>query len=219
MKAIILAAGQGKRFGKTTITKPKPLIKLGNLSLIEHNILLLKSYGFTEIVINVSYLANLIIDYLGNGDKYNVKITYSIEYPEPLETGGGIHNALSILGKDPFLVINSDIYTDCNLSLINLHHHDLASLVMVKNPPDNLKGDFSISNGRITLDKENMMTYSGIGIYNPKIFKNIEISKYKLINILLKEIKNNRVSGIIHKNIWYDIGDNKKLKKVSNLFF
>ena len=71
----------------------------------------------------------------------------------------------------------------------------------------------------ITLDKENMMTYSGIGIYNPKIFKNIEISKYKLINILLKEIKNNRVSGIIHKNIWYDIGDNKKLKKVSNLFF
>jgi MurNAc alpha-1-phosphate uridylyltransferase len=107
MKAIILAAGKGKRFGETTKKIPKPLIKLGNFTLIEHNIFLLKKYGFNDVVINVSYLSQMIIDYLGDGSKYGISIKYSIEKPEPLETGGGIHNAMSLLGNNIFLVINS----------------------------------------------------------------------------------------------------------------
>ena len=110
MKAIILSAGKGERFGSITKTLPKPLIQLGEMTLIEHNILLLKKHGFLELIINVSYLSDMIIDFIGNGDKYGVNITYSIENNGPLETGGGIHNALSLLGDDPFLVINSDIY-------------------------------------------------------------------------------------------------------------
>ncbi len=219
MKAIILAAGKGKRFGDITKTIPKPLIKLGELSLIEHNITLLKKYGFKEIIINVSHLSDLIIDYLGNGEKYNVNINYSIEHPEPLETGGGIQNALRLLDEKPFLVINSDIFTDCNLSKININSSDLASLVMVKNPSHNIQGDFSILNNRIVLKKINDVTYSGIGIYRPEFFQNNILKKYKLIDLLITHIQNNKVSGSYFKGIWYDVGNEERLAEVKNLFF
>jgi MurNAc alpha-1-phosphate uridylyltransferase len=219
MKAIILAAGKGERFGDITKTLPKPLIKLGDITLIEHNILLLKKHGFNDLVINVSHLSDMIIDYLGNGKKYNVNINYSIEKPEPYETGGGIQNALHLLGDSPFLVINADIYTNCNLSNISIKQDDLASIVMVKNPKHNIDGDFSLINSRITLANKNTMTYSGIGIYNPLIFSGIKSKKYKLSEILLKNIIKDKVSGSEHTGIWFDVGDAKKLKNVSKLFF
>lgn len=219
MKAIILAAGKGKRFGNITKIVPKPLIKLGEFSLIEHNIILLKKYGFEEIIINVSHLSDLIINFLGNGEKYNVNINYSIEYPEPLETGGGIQNALRLLGDKPFLVINSDIFTDCNLSKIKINSSDLASLVMVKNPSHNIQGDFSILKNRIILNKRNDTTYSGIGIYKPEFFQNNIVKKYKLIDLLIKHIKNDRVSGFHFKGIWHDVGNEERLTEVKNLFF
>ena len=219
MKAIILAAGKGERFGDITKTLPKPLIKLGDITLIEHNILLLKEYGFNDLVINVSHLSDMIIDYLGNGKKYNVNIKYSIEKPEPYETGGGIQNALHLLGDSPFLVINADIYTNCNLSNISIKQNDLASIVMVKNPEHHIDGDFSLINGRIILANKNTMTYSGIGIYNPLIFSGIKSKKYKLSEILLKNIIKNKISGSEHTDIWFDVGDVKKLKNVNKLLF
>ena len=219
MKAIILAAGKGKRFGNITKIVPKPLIKLGEFSLIEHNIILLKKYGFEEIIINVSHLSDLIINSLGNGEKYNVNIKYSIEHPEPLETGGGIQNALRLLGDKPFLVINSDIFTDCNLSKIRINSSDLASLVMVKNPSHNIQGDFSILKNRIILKKRNDTTYSGIGIYKPEFFQSNIVKKYKLIDLLIKHIKNDRVSGFHFKGIWHDVGNEERLTEVKNLFF
>ena len=219
MKAIILAAGKGERFGGITKKLPKPLIKLGDTTLIEHNILLLKKHGFNDLVINVSHLSDIIIDYLGSGEKYNVNISYSIEKPEPLETGGGIQNALNLLGDKPFLVINADIYTNCKLSNIKIKKNDLASLVMVKNPSHNPNGDFSLDKERITTSNKNNLTYSGIGIYNPKIFDKIKLKKYKLIDVLQKNIKDNKVAGYEHNDIWYDVGDLKKLGKVNKLFF
>lgn len=219
MKAIILAAGKGQRFGKITETLPKPLIKLGNITLIEHNILLLKKYGYNDLVINVSYLSDMIIDFLGDGKKYNVNIKYSIEKPEPYETGGGIQNALHLLGDKPFLVINSDIYTNCNLSNISIKQDDLASIIMVKNPEHHIDGDFSLINDRVVLANKNTMTYSGIGIYNPLIFSEIKLKKYKLSEILLKNIYKNKVSGLEHTDIWFDVGDEKKLENINKLFF
>ena len=219
MKAIILAAGKGERFGDITKTLPKPLIRLGDITLIEHNILLLKKYGFNDLVINVSHLSSMIIKFLGNGDKYQVKINYSIEKPEPYETGGGIHNALHLLGDNPFLVINADIYTNCNLANIIIRQRDLASLVMVKNPEHNVNGDFSLENDRITLANKSTLTYSGIGIYNPLIFSGIKPKKYKLKEILLKNIMKDKISGSEHTGIWFDVGDVKKLKNVNKLFF
>ena len=219
MKAIILAAGRGERFGEITKTMPKPLIKLGDITLIEHNILLLKQHGFNDLVVNVSHLSDMIINFLGNGKKYNVNIKYSIEKPEPYETGGGIQNALHLLGGSPFLVINADIYTNCNLSNISIEQDDLASIVMVKNPEHHINGDFSLINGRITLDNKNTMTYSGIGIYNPLIFSGVKLKTYKLSEILLKNIHRNKISGLEHTDIWFDVGDEKKLENVNKLFF
>ncbi len=218
MKAIILAAGKGERFGDITKSIPKPLIKLGQLSLIEHNIVLLKEYGYKDIVINVSYLHDAIIDFLGNGDKYNIKIKYSIEVPEPYETGGGIKHALSLLGNQPFLVINSDIYTDFRLSNIVLDQKDLASLVMVRNPNHNVRGDFSISKGRVILKEKNDLTYSGISILDPKIFKNFRDHKFKLIDVFMEQIKNDAVSGQVHDGAWIDIGTPDRLKTAEDLF-
>ena len=132
-EAIILCGGKGLRLRPITSDIPKPLIKFGKFCLIEHNIFLLKKYGYTDIVINVCHLKDKIINYLGDGKKYGISIQYSIEEPEPLETGGGIKNALKLLGNQPFLTINSDIYTDFDLSNLQLKGGDLASIVMVKN--------------------------------------------------------------------------------------
>ena len=217
MKAIILAAGKGERFGSITKTLPKPLIQLGNITLIEHNILLLKKHGFLELIINVSYLSDMIIDFIGNGEKYGVNITYSIESSGPLETGGGIHNALSFLGDNPFLVINTDIYTDCKLSNIKIDQNDHGVLVMVKNPTHNLNGDFSCSNGRVITGDIKKLTYSGISVLNPIIFKNFKLEKYKLIDVLVKEVNNNKISAFMHDGIWCDVGDIKKLESAKKL--
>ena len=217
MKAIILAAGKGERFGSITKTLPKPLIQLGKMTLIEHNILLLKKYGFLDLIINVSYLSSMIIDFIGNGEKYGVNITYSIESAGPLETGGGIHNALSFLGDNPFLVINSDIYTDCKLSNIKIDQNDHGVLVMVKNPTHNLNGDFSCSNGRVITGDIKKLTYSGISVLNPIIFKNFKLEKYKLIDVLVKEVNNNKISAFMHDGIWCDVGDIKKLESAKKL--
>ena len=219
MKAIILAAGKGERFGQLTKITPKPLIKIGNISLIERNILLLRKNNFKDIIINVSHLSEMIIDKLGDGKKFGVSINYSIEKPQPLETGGGIQNALHLIGEKPFLAINSDIYTDCELQKISISKNDLGSLVMVKNPSHNLEGDFSLENSRITLNDKNKLTYSGIAILNPKIFKNIKLKKYKLVNILIDCIKNNKISGYKHNGVWHDVGTKDRLETVEKLFF
>lgn len=217
MKAIILAAGKGERFGSITRTLPKPLIQLGKMTLIEHNILLLKKYGFLDLVINVSYLSSMIIDFIGNGDKYGINITYSVENKGPLETGGGIHNALSFLGGSPFLVINSDIYTNCKLSSIKIDQNDNGVLVMVENPTHNLNGDFSCSNGRVISGDANKMTYAGISILNPIIFENFKLGKYKLIDVLINEINKNKISAFTHDGIWCDVGDIEKLENAKKL--
>ena len=161
----------------------------------------------------------MIIDKLGDGKKFGVSINYSIEKPQPLETGGGIQNALHLIGEEPFLAINSDIYTDCELQKISISKNDLGSLVMVKNPSHNLEGDFSLENSRITLNDKNKLTYSGIAILNPKIFKNIKLKKYKLVNILIDCIKNNKISGYKHNGVWHDVGTKDRLETVEKLFF
>mgnify|MGYP001255826568 CR=1 FL=1 len=212
MKAIILAAGKGTRFGERTKITPKPLIQINNLSLLEHNISLLKKNNIKEVIINVSYKSDEIIERIGNGENYNISIEYSIEKPEPLETGGGIYNTLKFFNNEPFYVVNSDTYSDINLSKIKLEKNDLAALVMTKNPRHNTEGDFFLDNGRINLEKGVSMTYTGISILNPKIFSNFSHGTYKLYDVLIKAIKINQVSGIVHEGLWFDIGNEERLQ-------
>ncbi len=151
MKAMVLAAGRGERMRPLTLDRPKPLLEVAGLPLIVHHLHALAMAGFREVVINVSWLGGQIRAALGDGSRYNVRIEYSDEGPEPLETGGGIYRALPLLGPAPFLVLNGDVWTDYPYAKLrgSLRPHDLAQLVLVPNPAHNLRGDFVLSEGRI----------------------------------------------------------------------
>lgn len=227
MRAVILAAGKGERMRPLTLAKPKPLLEVCGTTLIEHHIINLKKAGITKIIINVSWLAQQIMQKLGNGSQYGVDIRYSSEGSEPLETGGGLFNALPLIGNKPFLVVNADIKTDFNFSSIKplSHSKTLAHLILVDNPDHNNTGDFSINNDSI-LSYQNSdikYTYTGIGIYHPKLFDGCSYGIYSVVPLLKKAMTQNNITGQHFKGQWNDIGNidrliaiNKNCKKSSN---
>ncbi|MBT5164494.1 MAG: nucleotidyltransferase family protein, partial [Candidatus Thioglobus sp.] len=146
MIAMILAAGRGERMMPLTENTPKPLIKVKGITLIEHSINALKKAGIIDIVINIAYLGEQIKTHLGDGSKFGINITYSDESLGVLETAGGIIKALPLLGDKPFIVINSDVLCDYNLSQLTLPIGALAHLVLIDNPAHNSNGDFSLIN-------------------------------------------------------------------------
>jgi MurNAc alpha-1-phosphate uridylyltransferase len=213
MKAMILAAGFGKRLKPLTDDIPKPLLKVGNQSLIERNIRSLLNYGFDEIVINVSYLGNMITEHVLELFPNN-KIVFS-EESQPLGTGGGIVNALELLGDKPFMLINADIYHNINLTALN-SDVKAAHLVGVRNPEHNLKGDFSLENNRVCIKSEsNDFTWSGISIINPKIFDELEPQEMPFdiwYRVLMQFINNKDVTAEISEDIWIDTGTIDRLE-------
>ena len=185
MKAMILAAGRGDRMRPLTDATPKPLLLANGKPLIQYNIEKLVDAGFTDIVINVAYLGSQIISVLGDGQQFGANIVYSDEGDRRLETAGGIIKALPLLGEQPFLVINSDI--SCDFPLIKLKQQSLklAHLILVKNPQYHLEGDFSLTtDGQLSTSAYNRYTFSGIGVYNPKLFAGNTGGKLKLGPIL-----------------------------------
>ena len=213
MKAMILAAGFGKRLKPLTDDIPKPLLKVGNQSLIERNIRSLLNYGFDEIVINVSYLGNMITKHVLELFPNN-KIVFS-EESQPLGTGGGIVNALELLGDKPFMLINADIYHNINLTALN-SDVKAAHLVGVRNPEHNLKGDFSLENNLVCIKSEsNDFTWSGISIINPKIFDELEPQEMPFdiwYKVLMQFINNKDVTAEISEDIWIDTGTIDRLE-------
>ena len=213
MKAMILAAGLGKRLKPLTNDIPKPLLKVGNQSLIERNIRSLLNYGFDEIVINVSYLGKMITEHVLEIFPNN-KIIFS-EESEPLGTGGGIQNALKFLGDKPFMLINADIYHNINLAAIKTVPK-YAHLVGVKNPEHNIQGDFSLDNNIVLARSEsNDFTWSGISIINPTIFNQQQPQEmpFDIWNsVLMKFINNNKITAEIYEGIWIDTGTIDRLE-------
>ena len=213
MKAMILAAGFGKRLKPLTDDIPKPLLKVGNQSLIERNIRSLLNYGFDEIVINVSYLGNMITEHVLELFPNN-KIVFS-EESQPLGTGGGIVNALELLGDKPFMLINADIYHNINLTALNTDVK-AAHLVGVRNPEHNLKGDFSLENNLVCVKSEsNDFTWSGISLINPKIFDELEPQEMPFDvwhKVLMQFINNKDVTAEISEDIWIDTGTIDRLE-------
>ena len=215
MIAMILAAGRGERMMPLTKTTPKPLIKAKGIALIEHSINALKKANIIDIVINISYLSDQIKTHLGDGSKYGVNINYSDESTGALETAGGIIKALPLLGKKPFVVVNSDVLCNYDLSLLKLPVGSLAHLVLVDNPTHHPKGDFSLANNhQITNVRGQSYTFSGIGIYHPDLFKAHRNTNGKLpLYPLLKEaISNNQLSGEHHNDYWQDVGTPERLE-------
>ena len=213
MKAMILAAGLGKRLKPLTNDIPKPLLKVGNQSLIERNIRSLLNYGFDEIVINVSYLGNMITEHVLEIFPNN-KIIFSKE-SEPLGTGGGIKNALKLLGDEPFMLINADIYHNINLAAVKTAPK-YAHLVGVKNPEHNIQGDFSLENNIVLArSKLNDFTWSGISIINPTIFSQLQTQEmpFDIWNsVLMQFINNNKITAEIYEGIWIDTGTIDRLE-------
>jgi MurNAc alpha-1-phosphate uridylyltransferase len=214
MKAMILAAGRGVRMRPLTDATPKPLLAAGGKPLIQWQLEKLARAGFAEVVINHAHLGNLIEAALGDGSRFGLSIRYSAE-GEALETAGGIALALPALGVEPFLVINADVYSDYDYSeLPGLSLEDsLAHLVLVDNPPQHPRGDFALDAGRVREAGPRMLTFSGIGVYAPRLFSGIPPkAKVPLAPLLRKAAAANRVSGEHYRGRWRDIGTIERLQ-------
>jgi MurNAc alpha-1-phosphate uridylyltransferase len=233
-KAMILAAGRGERMRPLTDVLPKPLLRAGGKALIEYHLENLACAGFEEVVINHAHLGHLIEAALGNGERYGMRIRYSHE-PAALETAGGIAQALPIITdraaggaeRRPFLTVNADIYCEMDFSaLVPVLERmganpdgDLAHLVLVDNPGHHPNGDFSLNdhrvNHRVALSGENMLTFSGIGIYQPKLFRDIPPgSVAKLAPLLGQAIASGKVGGEHYSGTWTDVGTPERLRQI-----
>jgi N-acetyl-alpha-D-muramate 1-phosphate uridylyltransferase len=241
MKAMILAAGRGERMRPLTDHTPKPLLKVGGKALIVWHIKNLAKAGFAEIVINHAHLGHMIEETLGNGAEWGVSIQYSPE-KVALETAGGIANALPLLTEngtkmEPFLVVNGDTFTDINFAQIVAHLSDdalratknntnghaasrgienpRAHLVLVNNPPQHPNGDFAIQNGMLKNEGNEMLTFSGVGVYHPDLFASIVKGQpAKLAPLLRAAIAENAATAQHYTGVWHDIGTPERLQEL-----
>lgn len=216
MRGMILAAGRGARMGALTANTPKPLLRIGNHFLIEYSIYSLAKIGIKDIVINICYQGEQIKQVLGDGAKYGVTIHYS-EETEALETGGGIYQALPLLGSDPFIVLSCDVVTNYPLDRLPRNPPGLAHLVLVDNPPYHAKGDFCLKGNKIYCGHHSTLTFSNIGVYRPELFAQCKLEKFRLGNLLRKAILQDKVTGEHYQGIWYNLGTPDDLKQVTEL--
>ena len=216
MKAMILAAGLGNRMRPLTLYKPKPLLEVGGKALIVWHIEKLKKIGVTEIVINSAWLADILIGTLGDGSQFGVTIRWTRE-DEGLETAGGIINALALLGDQPFILVNGDVWTTFDFaSLLDINlADDLAHLVFVNNPEQHPQGDFTLANGRAYTFEQNQqgenLTYSGVAVINPKMFDGLENGKRPLAPLLKQGMLDGKISAEKMQAAWVDVGTPERL--------
>ncbi|KIH86037.1 N-acetylmuramate alpha-1-phosphate uridylyltransferase MurU [Pseudomonas batumici] len=219
MKAMILAAGKGERMRPLTLHTPKPLIRAAGTPLIDYHLHALAAAGFKEVVINHAWLGQQIEDYLGDGSRYGLSIAYSPE-GEPLETGGGIFRALPLLGDEPFLVVNGDIWTDYDFASLRRPIAGLAHLVMVDNPPHHPSGgDFNLLDGQLhdggTAGEK--LTYSGISVLHPKLFADCTDGAFKIAPLWREAMARGLVTGEHMRGHWIDVGTQERLAQVEQL--
>jgi N-acetyl-alpha-D-muramate 1-phosphate uridylyltransferase len=210
---MVLAAGRGERMRPLTDAEPKPLLRVGGKRLIEYHLERLAAAGFREVVINTAWLGDMIESVLGTGGRIGLAITYSHERPDALETGGGIFNALPLLGSAPFLLVNGDVWTDIDFGALRRDPpaRSLAHLVMVRNPPQHPRGDFVLADGLVSEGEGSRQTYSGVGIYRPEFFAGCQPGKFPLLPLLRRAIAQRALSGELHEGLWYDIGTTERL--------
>jgi N-acetyl-alpha-D-muramate 1-phosphate uridylyltransferase len=222
VRAMILAAGVGERMRPLTEHTPKPLLRVADTPLIEHHIRRLAAAGFSEIVINVAHLGEQIMDYCADGSQWGATIVYSPE-GSPLETAGGIVNALPLLGDKPFLVVNGDIWIDYpfeKLAAYCLRADELAHLVMVENPPQHTFGDFQLDNEGWVRSLESGAygwTYAGLGIYTTAFFAAMPEGKMPLRPLLDAAIRRGQLGGERYMGQWQDVGTPDRLQELNNI--
>jgi MurNAc alpha-1-phosphate uridylyltransferase len=218
MKAMILAAGLGKRMRPLTDATPKPLLLCAGKPLIVYHIEALVAVGVTDIVINHAYLGEQIVAALGDGSRYGASIQYSAE-GQPMDTGAGIANALPLLGDQPFILTNADVWTDFDFAQLLDISVDLAHLVMVDNPEHNPAGDFALTNnGMLLADNTDRsakaLTYSGIALLSPTLFAGSPAEPFPLKQPLLTAMNKNQVTGQHFTGKWTDVGTPQRLQEL-----
>ncbi len=214
MKAMILAAGRGERLRPLTDHTPKPMIEVQGRPLLEHQIQWLADAGITELVINLHHLGEQIEQHFGDGSTRGVRIRYSHEQ-KLLETGGGIVNALPLLGGEPFLILNGDIFTDFPFDhLAPLPAWADIHLVVTPRPAFRDQGDFEVADGRVTA-RGNGFVYCGIAILRPRIFDGDRAAPFSLRDRFFEAIGNGRLSAQIWNGDWIDIGNQAQLDSVN----
>jgi MurNAc alpha-1-phosphate uridylyltransferase len=220
MKAMVLAAGYGNRLRPLTDHTPKPLVRVGGKPLIVHHLEKLAQAGFREVVINLGHLGYKIPEALGDGAKWGLAISYSDEGPEPLETGGGLTKALPLIGKDPFLVVNGDVWCDLDFSTIpqSLAEKDWVNLFLVPKPGWRERGDFSLQGTRVRESENPEFLYAGIAIYHPAILDGAKVEKFSIVPRLKQAISDDRVGGLLYQGEWDDVGTPERLDKLHSTY-
>jgi MurNAc alpha-1-phosphate uridylyltransferase len=227
MKALILAAGLGERMRPLTDATPKPLLVAGGKPLIEWHIGKLAAMGIRDVVVNTSWLADQFPQRLGDGSRWNLRLHYSYEGSTPLETGGGICNALALLGDAPFAAVNGDIWTDYDFSSLPREPEGDAHLVLVDNPPQHPIGDFALrGDGRVASDGAAKLTFAGIGVYRRALFDGWRDivgnapgaddvpPRFKLAPLLRAAMVRGAVTGEHHRGRWTDVGTPQRLAQL-----
>lgn len=226
MKALIFAAGLGERMRPLTDTTPKPLLTVGGKRLIEWHLEKLAAIGIGEVVVNTSWLAEQFPEALGDGGRWNLRIRYAYEGPTPLETGGGMLNALPLLGEAPFVLVNGDVWTDYDFARLPREPAGVAHLVMVDRPPQATRGDFALDHdGFVRAEGEQHLTYSGVGVYRPQLFDGwrgivVEPStvgskpKFPLAPLLRARMPGGGITGEHHRGRWTDVGTPQRLAQL-----
>lgn len=207
---MILAAGRGERMGPLTAVQPKPLLNVGGMSLIEHHVARLTAFGVHEIVVNLSYRGEQIRDHLGDGKRFGAAIAYSEEGEPPLETGGGIVHALPLLGDAPFLLVNSDVFTDFDYRTLSVAQS--STIVLVENPEHNARGDFGLdAAGRVRAEPHSY-TYAGIAVLDPTMFAALGPGRWRLKPVLDAAIARGELRGVRFEGLWIDVGTPERLE-------
>ena len=208
---MILAAGRGERLRPLTDVTPKALCKVHNIPLIEYHIANLAKAGFNRLVINHAWLGGQIRQHLGNGARWGIEICYAPEPPGGLETGGGIVNALPLLGNQPFLTVNADIFTDYDFTTLRIPADSLVHLILVNKPDYFQTGDFGLSSAGIVDNNIRQYIFSGVACYRPELFYHTEPGRYSVTPLLRHLAAEGHASGTIHTGKWMDMGSPERV--------
>ena len=211
--AMILAAGLGERLAPLTEVTPKPLIEIAGKALIDYHLYALADAGVTQITVNVAHLGEKIVDHLNDACPECIRIDFSHEPKGALETAGGIHHALDLIESDPFIVVNADIWTDFPFTSLPDAIGSLAHLVLVANPPHHPEGDFVLHERAVQMKSSESLTltYSGIGLYQKRLFVGCETGRFPLAPVLNRAAQMGELSGEVYRGTWMDIGTPQRL--------
>lgn len=215
MIAMILAAGRGERLRPITEEIPKALAEVQGRSLLDRHLDNVRAAGIDTVVINLGWLGDKIEEHVGSGWSYGLNVIYSPEGDNILETGGGIHRALPLLGTEPFFVINADIFTDMPLPPTGLIASDIGHLVLVPTPAHKERGDFDLDDGRVVDSASPELTFSGVAVYRPEFFDGCEAGRFPLAPMLKSAARAGQLGGSLYEGLWEDVGTPDRLAELN----